>query len=197
MIDPVSLVISGIALAISAITLWITLLRRGRLRMTTPNVVFFGYDFVPRTTPKIFLRTLLYSTSVQGLVIESMYARLSNAKGTETFSFWGYGETNNLVPGSGLFVGKSGIAVNHHFVLSVDKPPYEFDPGDYTIDIYARTVGQKTPEKLSTLSLTLSSDLAAALSENDGVLFELDPETQTYREHTRDNPEPPPAILRQ
>lgn len=189
MIDPVSLIISGIALAISAITLWITFLRRGRLLMTKPNVVFFGYDLVPRTTPKIFLRTLLYSTSAQGLVIEAMYARLSNAKGTETFSFWGYGETNNLVPGSGLFIGKSGVAVNHHFVLSVDRPPYEFSLGDYTIDIYARVVHRKKTDKLMTLSLTLNQELAVALSKGKGVLFELDPEAQIYRGHTRKDPE--------
>lgn len=188
MIDHISIIISLLAFGISAATLWLTLLHRGQVRMTRPNVVFFGYDFVPKTTPKIFLRTLLYSTSEKGIVIESMYAKVENNGRAEKFSFWGYGETKNIVPGSGLYVGRSGVAVNHHFVLSVDKPVFEFQEGGYIIDIYARIVGRHKPRRLSRIHVDVNSEQADALSREDGLLFELQPESQTYTGHLREQP---------
>jgi hypothetical protein len=70
-------------------------------------VIFFGYDSSPRL-PKIFLRTLLYSTSARGQVVEAMYVKLCQNGSERTFRFWGYGETNKRSPGSGLFVGQTG-----------------------------------------------------------------------------------------
>ncbi len=163
--------------------MWLTLFHRGRLKMTKPAVVFFGYDHIPKTTAKIFLRTLLFSTSAQGIVIESMYVRITAGNHTETFSFWGYGETNKLVPGSGLYVDKAGLSANHHFVLSVDKPAYNFAEGDYKIDVYAKTVGKRMAQKLSTIEICLGAEHAASASKQDGVLFGLSPETQNYVGH--------------
>jgi hypothetical protein len=75
-----ALIISILSVTLSATTLWLTYLRRGRLRMTKPAIVFFGYDFTPRTTPKVFIRTLLYSTSNQGHVVESMHAHVRSER---------------------------------------------------------------------------------------------------------------------
>ena len=152
--------------------------------MTKPNVVFFGYDFTPKTTPKVFLRTLLYSTAAKGVVIESIFVEVSNNGRSETFSFWGYGETNKLSPGSGLFVDKAGFAANHRFVLSVQKPSFPFQAGEYKIDVFAKIVGNDKILKLSTLNVTLTGEHADALSGHDGVLFELSPETQNYVGHS-------------
>jgi hypothetical protein len=180
MADPVSIAIASLSLAVSGSTLWFTLLRRGRVRMTHPAVVFFGYDYDPRISPKVFLRTLLYCTSVRGKVIEGMHVKLRH-RGTErVFGFWGHGETNKLVPGSGLYVGQTGVAANHHFVLSTNSPPYEFSPGDYAIQVIARVVSARRPVKLSRITLTLTEEHASAFAEHRGVLFELDPETQRY-----------------
>jgi hypothetical protein len=188
MIDPISIAISLISLGISFTTLWITLLRRGRLRMTKPTIVFFGYDFEPRVAAKIFLRTLLYSTSARGKVIEGMYAKLEHAGSVETFSFWGYGETNEITPGSGLYVGKDGVAANHHFVLSMDRPPYEFTAGRYTVKVFARLVGKHKPLKLSDIEIGLRDELVAALSQHNGVLFELGSDNQGYVGHKSERP---------
>ena len=88
-------VISIISLSVSAAAFWFTWLRRGRLAMTKPTLIFFGYDAEPRLSPKVFLRTLLYSTSARGQVIEAMYVKLCHAGSEQIFSFWGYGETKN------------------------------------------------------------------------------------------------------
>ena len=189
-----SIVISIFSLCIAVASAWLTLFRRGRLAMTRPNVIFFGFDTAPKTTAKIFIRTLLYSTAVRGQVIEGMFAKLHHAGSDQIFSFWGYGETNQLVPGSGLYVGQTGIAVNHPFVLSVHQPAYEFTKGDYEIEVFVRLVGRKTSIQLSGFKLTLSAEHAGILARHGGVLFELNPDGRGYVGHARDrDDEPPPT----
>ncbi|MEK7994694.1 MAG: hypothetical protein AAB403_12895 [Planctomycetota bacterium] len=175
--------ISLLALGVSTATMYFAWLRRGRLAMTRPAVVFFGYDVVPELTPKIFLRTLLYSTAQRGKMIESMFVKLRRGTTEQVFGFWGYGETTKLSPGSGLYVGQSGVSLNHHFVLSVHQPEYEFVAGEYTIQVFARQAGASAPILLSEIRLTLDDRNAATLARHAGVLFELEPDTQTYAGH--------------
>lgn len=185
----VSILSAGIALmslAVSTTTMYFTWLRRGRLAMTKPTLVFFGFDVVPRPTAKIFLRTLLYSTSVKGKVVEGMYAKLLRGNVVETFSFWGHGETEKLSPGSGLFVSQSGVVANHHFVLSVHQPAFNFAAGDYRVELFARLAGKARPTKLTQIALAVDAQQAEALGRGVGVLFELLPDTQCYVGHVAD-----------
>ncbi|MGO1081315.1 hypothetical protein [Inquilinus sp. CA228] len=179
----VSLIMSIFSLSISGVTAWLTLFRRGRLAMTKPSLAFFGFDAVPKPTAKIFLRTLLYSTAVRGQVIEAMFAKLQHEGSEQVFSFWGYGETNQLAPGSGLYVGQTGIAANHHFILSVHQPDYEFIPGDYSIEVFSRLVGRESPIRLIKFELSLSREHADILARHGGVLFELNPDGGGYLGH--------------
>lgn len=181
-------VISLMALIVSACTMYFAWLRRGRLAMTKPALVFFGYDAVPRSIPKIFLRTLLYSTAPQGKMIEGMYVKLRRGDVERTFGFWGYGEATKLSPGSGLYVSQAGVAANHHFVLSVHQPHYEFAAGEYIVRVYARQVGEHEPVLLTEIRLVLDERHAAALSNKSGVLFELEPDTQAYAGHPSERP---------
>ncbi|HEV3510866.1 MAG TPA: hypothetical protein VGS05_04120 [Candidatus Sulfotelmatobacter sp.] len=47
MTDPISVTISILALSVSAITAWLTLFRRGTIKITQPTVIYFGPDSVP------------------------------------------------------------------------------------------------------------------------------------------------------
>jgi hypothetical protein len=96
MIDPISAGLSVLAVAVSATTAWLTLFRRGTVRMTQPTVVFFGPD-IPRVPegeafPKVFLRTLLFATARRGRVIESMYVSLSRNETAQNVNVWVYGD---------------------------------------------------------------------------------------------------------
>jgi hypothetical protein len=68
------------ALIVSVIVAWQTLFCRGSLRMTKPTLIVFTHEELStpdrRTVPKIFLRTLLYSTAKRGWVIENMFVNL-------------------------------------------------------------------------------------------------------------------------
>lgn len=189
----VSVIIAVLSFCISIVTAWLTLFRRGRLAMTKPTIVFFGFDNVPKTTAKVFLRALLYSTAIRGKVIEGMFAKVRRDEDEQTFGFWGYGETGKLSPGSGLYVGQTGIAANHHFVLSVHQPEYEFKAGDYVVEVYARVVGRKRPMKLTEVAVTVTDEQAAVLADQDGVLFESSTDGRTYVGHARDGRNQPSA----
>jgi len=62
MADPYSTSISVIALVVSCVTLWLTFLKRGKVKMTQPTVIFFGLESPLSQKevhlPKIFLSTL-------------------------------------------------------------------------------------------------------------------------------------------
>jgi hypothetical protein len=106
-------------LAISSLTAWLTLLRRGKVKLTQPTVIYFGPDRPrgkeERAPPKVYLRALLFATSKRGRVIESMHVTLARNEASQTFNIWVYGD-DRLVRGSGLFVGETGVAANHHFL---------------------------------------------------------------------------------
>src|SRR4051812_21290578 len=103
MADPVSIAVSVIALGISATTAWLTLFRRGTVRMTQPTVIFFGPDMSRNREetplPKVYLRTLLFSTSKRGRIIESMHVALARNETLQTFNVWVHGD-EKLVRGS-------------------------------------------------------------------------------------------------
>ena len=171
-----SAALSVLSLVISFSVAWLTLLRRGSLRMTQPVQVAFAYE--NGTKAKIFLRTLLYTTGKRGYVIEGLYLKVKHNDSIQTFGFWGYGERNALTVAGGLRVTEEGVAYNHHFLQIADLS--YFDEGSYGIEFYARLVSKKRPELLMTISVALTKDEATRLHLERGVLFTWNPDTQSY-----------------
>jgi hypothetical protein len=196
MVDPLSLAISVLALAVSTVTAWLTLFRRGTVKMTQPTVIFFGPD-IPRShqdtpPPKIYLRTLLFSTSKRGRVIESMHVALSRNETHQNFNIWVYGERGKLVRGSGLFVGETGVAADHHFLTPKDGTAFRFTEGHYRLEVFAYLLGDKKPLRLFSQVLDITREKAAALEErNAGLFFDWGPDSSRYLPHV-ENQSPPP-----
>lgn len=187
--DPISLTISVLALATSIATAWLTLVRRGTVRMTQPTVVYFGPDGKTDDerppSPKVYLRTLLYCTSKRGRIIESLYVRLRRGETSQTFNIWVHGE-EGLSRGSGLYVGQEGVAANHHFLLPEDGTRYSFLAGQYRLEVYASITGFRRPALLCTTELQVSERVAAALEKSDsGVYFDWGPDSARYHPHVR------------
>jgi len=139
---------SVLALSVSVITAWLTLIRSGTITMTQPTVIFFGPDS-PRSNelalPKVYLRTLLFATSKRGRVIESMYVALSRNETRQNFNIWVYGD-GKLVRGSGLFVGETGVEANHHFLIPRDGSAFCFTEGRYRLEVFAKLLGDQNHE---------------------------------------------------
>lgn len=182
MVDPAltAVGISAAALIVSVVTMWITLFRRGELRMTQPTTVMFGPDGPNHEgEPKVFLRTMLYSTAKRGQVIEGMFARLSHMELRQNFPIWVIGE-ERLSRGSGIFVGEQGIVLNHHFLLP-PKTQFAFRAGEYRLEIFARLVGAREAGKLWSSVLTITESEAARLGEpNHAIYFDWGPDSNRY-----------------
>jgi len=199
--DPISLTISVLALATSLATAWLTLLRRGTVRMTHPTVVYFGPDGSSghdrESSPKVFLRTLLYCTSKRGRIVESMYAKLRRGETVQNFNIWVYGE-GRLARGSGLYVGEDGVVCNHHFLLPADGTSFDFLAGKYSLEVYAAIVGIGRPVLLYTTHLEVTDAVGAALADPDkGVYFDWGPDSEEYHPHVQASAKqpPPPELL--
>lgn len=173
--------ISILALIVSGITMWLTHLRKGKLKMTRPTVVFFGPDGSEGGISKVFLRTLLYSTGRRGIVLENLFIRLRRGETQQNFNIWVYGE-KDLARGSGLFVGQEGIATNHHFLTPTDIRSFDFAAGDYELDVFGKLVGNKSTILLSTIFLSIEVQEAEQLRKPDhGIYFDWGPDAGRYQ----------------
>ena len=177
----ISLLLSIIALMVSLLTIWLTVLRRGSVRSTHPSIVAFSYDFVDSPLPqaKVFLRTLLYSTGKRGIVIENLFLRVSEGTRSDEFAYWGYGD-KVPVRGSGIFVPETSVVTYHHFSsLNPDKL-FWFTEGTYTLELIARIVGRKRLVSLWTIELTVPA-VATSIRRGTRVFFNSSPEDNSYK----------------
>ena len=189
MTDPLSLLVSAAALVVSVTTAWLTLFRRGALRMTKPAVVYFGADGPLRigeeTKRKVFLRSLMYSTGKRGCVVEAMFVTIRRGESRQTFNIWVYGD-DKLSRGSGLFIGETGVVCNHHFLLPSDGTQFQFLSGEYQVDVFASLVGINTPSKLCSIKLTLPDAVAQQLlTPENGAYFDWGPDSRQYSVHVK------------
>jgi len=182
----VAMIVACASLVVSSVTLWLTLLRKGSLRMTRPTILFFGPDGA-EGAPKVFLRALLYSTGKRGLLIENMFVRVRRSESMQTFNVWVYGD-DRLARGSGLFVGAEGVASNHHFLHPRDGTRFAFLKGEYTVEVFANIVGSVRPTQLASIPLSLSEAHAdAILKKNAGVFYDWGPDSRSYHAHVDDD----------
>ncbi len=192
MLSILGLIVSFIALIISGFTAWLTLFRKGKLLMTQPTIIFFGPDGSSFNSKhnKIYLRTLLYSTAKKGQVLESLHISVQRNETHQNFNIWVYGDRGDLKRGSGLFVTQEGITFDHHFLLPKDGANFEFLPGHYKLQVYAKLVRGNNNQLLSEINLRISDEQGRHLKEpNTGLFFDWGPDQRDYYSHIdkRDN----------
>lgn len=170
--------------------------------MTQPTVVFFGPDsnsgVKRKAKHKVYLRTLLFSSSHRGQVVESLHVNLSRGESKQNFSIWVYaGESGKLVRGSGLFVGRDGIACDHHFLLPEDGSEFPFLTGDYTLRVFAKRTTDSAARELLAIRIGISEQHAEKLKNRDaGIYFDWGPDQSRYHAHVDEHPvQPDPAQL--
>ncbi len=161
--------------------------------MTRPTIIFFGPDGGGERHNKVFIRTLLYSTSDRGQYIQNMFIRLHRGESVQNFNVWVYND-NGLVRGSGLFINKSGVASNHHFLLPKDGSNYPFISGDYLLQVYVETVDVE-PKKIFEQRLHLTKQQEEEMiAKKAGTYFDWAPNTQNYFSHVNSKPKSPEEI---
>jgi hypothetical protein len=177
-------IMSVVSLLVSITTAWLTLFRRGTVKMTQPTIIFFGPD-TPRSKrdgplPKVFLRALLFATAKRGRIIESLHVALSRNETHQNFNIWVYGN-EKLVRGSGLFVGEAGVEANHHFLAPRDAGSFQFTEGQYRLEVFAHLLGDRKQIRLFAQTLDISREMAAALAgPGTGIYFDWGPDSSRY-----------------
>lgn len=166
-----SITISAGALAISALTAWFTLLRRGRLQATWPSMVYLGPDGRSGGPPKVVLRFLLFTGGARGQAIEHMHVRLLVLDRAQSFSVWVYEDGNGPVRGSGLHVPANGLPAYHHFLLLKSEAAFQFAAGRAVVEVYAKPVGSAAVRLLRVGPLSISPDHAEAMRSGRAGLF--------------------------
>lgn len=180
--DTISLIISLTALTISVLTFWLTRVQKGTVKMTRPTSIFLGPDGAGGRINKVVVLTMLYSTSDRGRYIQNMFVRLQRGESVQNFNVWVY-DNKGLVRGSGLFISKSGIACNHHFLLPKDGEDYSFLPGDYTLQVFIEPVNER-PRMIFEQTLNLTKEQSNEMKTRfAGTYFDWAPNSQTYFSH--------------
>ena len=192
-ISVVAIVVSVLALCLSATTAWLTLFRRGQVKMTRPTLIAFVQDGKEKTT-KIVIRALLFSTAQRGSIVENMYAVISRETTSVTLAYWAYGETSGLQRGGGLFVGREGVAVYHHFTLLRAGYSHSYQAGPHTLQIFANVLRTDATQKLAECSIKLDESMVKILNDKGGgVMFNWNPNTSDYVADPK--PHPVPELL--
>lgn len=189
--DVITILISVASLLLSGYAIWVAQFDHGRLKMTQPTLLCMKREF-PGARPKIFLRTCLFTTGTKGRVIENMFLKVRQGQRTYRFDFWGHTESHKLTLGSGLFVGSTGVASDHHFNPRENSADdFLFINGEYRIEVFATVVGRKS-EKLLGLTFTVNSLQAAELIQipTRELYLLWNTETRNYDGHVRHDNKP-------
>jgi hypothetical protein len=159
--DIIALVLSGVSVIVSAYTFWLVQFNRGKLQMTRPTYICMKRDTGPNW-PKLFIRTCLYSTGAKGMAVENLFLRVHKDGRSYLFDFWGHTESGHLTIGSGLFVGPTGTANDHHFNLRGARDALLYESGTYMVEIFA-TVAGRGSRKLTEIEFDIHGEQAAEL----------------------------------
>jgi hypothetical protein len=174
--------ISALALFISIGTAWLTLFRRGKLTMTRPTMIALVFEGLEKT-PKVVLRSCLYSTGHRGIVIESMVARMTANNQEYALSFWAYTPDNNVpaIRGGGLRADINGVSLYHHFLPLPSTNDVRFSPGRYAVDVSAWIAGRKDEVQLGKYLFNLNAACADALERRvSGAMCDWNPVQGCY-----------------
>jgi hypothetical protein len=180
----VPIAISLASLAVSGLTFWWAHLYRGRLRMVQPQLAVFGRE-PGSDEPRLWLRTLLHSTSARGHLVESMHVQVHAPSGSVfRFGLWGVRAGEKLTYGSGVLVTQTGDVSEHRFMLGNEPGDFLFWPGAYRCEFYATILGGRRPKPrpVAEVRFTVSEmDSATFRSQREAALWLFwNAETRTY-----------------
>jgi hypothetical protein len=180
MVDLVSIAVATGSFVISIVTLYITYLKRGNLRLTKPTAIFFTRDG-SNGRLKIVVTALLYSTAKRGHVVESMFVRFLQDGSMTTFSEWIYWEGDRVHLG-GVKIGEEGRTLFDHFLLPDRTDNFDFTQGKYLLEICAQKVGAKAPIRLFKTEFSLDARIVESTNPGGpGFALLWNPDTQSYR----------------
>lgn len=180
LIDFLAICVSIFSLAISAITFWLTSLRRGKLICLHPLSIHIG-KLSEQSIQVMFRQLCLASTGFKGVFLESLCVAVSRNTSRQIFDVWVHGKGDDLVRSSGAKVSEDGFISDHYFLLGKDAEHYRFEAGKNQIELFAKVWGKSQPMKVFSVEVWLSDNEASALQRpNTSVNCDWSQEEQKY-----------------
>jgi hypothetical protein len=128
--------------------------------------------------PSLAAGVHLYATAQRGAIVEAMFARVTRAGITLELELWVYSKKHSLVRGSGIHVGQEGVTCDHHFLFPEGEEVFQWQPGEYTVEILGTIVGKRGLHRFVQLKLVLDE---AIREPGDSVFFDWQPGSGTYK----------------
>ena len=176
----IAIFVSMIGVLISSITFWILYLHKGTIKITKPRLIALGYErHENHRTPKVVIRSLLFSTSNKGIVIDNIRVKVTNHNNSKDFSLWAYG-VETLLVGSGLFISKEGKDSYHHFLPIAFSSDFEFHTGNILLEIYVTITHHKKDKLLDSITLSLTKEHEDALNKGEMIIFNWESALNKY-----------------
>lgn len=126
----------------------------------------------------------LYTTGSQGKVIEQLFVEFESGENSRKFNTWHAGSQSTRQQLGGLRVPKEGISLDNLFLTSVGAEKLKFECGPVLIKLYARVVGRKELQLLSSTNLNLKAKQVLELEEGKLVCFEINSNGTDYSSYT-------------
>ena len=180
-LEIIALIFSGVAIAISLLTFYFSQLRKGKVKLSKPNQIWFGLpDLSKKRRGHILIKSVLYSTGSQGQIIERLYAKLDTNNSSKEFSGWVIGKQSDTYKPGGMKISKEGYVGDHHFIHPKDGTSYSFKTGDYLLRIFAKIAGKETDVLLQKINLEIPVNFSKNLSTAKGVYFNFHSSNGNY-----------------
>lgn len=180
LLEILPIVLSTAAIILSGLTLYFVNFWGGKITMVKPSQIWFGFSKPNQKGAAVFIKTLLYTSGLQGRVVESMYVTLSKGETKQSFNIWNIGQGSNMYRPGGLRVSKSGYLGDHVFLLPKNSQEFQFTDGKYTLEIYAHVAGDNSPLKLQTVKLDIPPSLSNKANNKRGIYFDLHSDAAEY-----------------
>ena len=178
-----SLIISALALGLSGLTAWLTLLRKGELKITQPTPLLLDYE---KGFARVSFYTMIYSSAFRGQIIESMHVIVKQNNIEHQFNNWAYSQDSRAYA-SGCYIKPEGVPQNHQFITSEDN--IVFNTGDITIEVYARLPSKTEAHLLKSIKLTIpENQQQSCRTKSLSLMLEWEPNKQIYGLRNSKNP---------
>jgi hypothetical protein len=178
----VKILLTVVALLVSFLTFYYVRVDKGMVRMTQPSLIYLQSTDSNIQMATVVFAALIYSTADRGHYVEDIFVRLERDESSQNFSGCKY-EDHGALREPGFYVDRNGLAGRYHFWAPGYDGPYSILPGEYTLHVVVKCVGEDEME-IGEERLSLSKDLCQAMKERKtGVCFTWSAGGQKYIGH--------------
>ena len=181
MYKSVMLIISLGTLIVTLLTFYGNRVDRGMVEVTQPQTIFLqpANRFGPS---EIIMTALIRSTADRGKAIEHFFVRLCREESIENFTVSRYEDKGGFRPGA-FFVDRQGLSSSFHFSSPGYGAWYDFLPGDYTLQVYAKCAAEKELLVME-VHFSVTTELFRKMRSRKGrIEFVWSPDSRTYVGH--------------